>query len=77
VSVQCQCGEWSGGPCPWEGPLPETVEVEFTRCSGQEPVRLRVHDECAMVMTREDGDRIRVIETETLDPALAGRGGAL
>jgi len=78
IPVHCQCGEWSGGPCPWEGPRSETVEVEFTGPGGSR--RLRVHDECAGAMTREDGDRVRVLESEpreNLDPALAGRGGSL
>lgn len=69
--LNCECGEWSGEPCQWQGPRSETVVVEFMpeqhrasheACNnrGSYPangaVRIRVEWSCADHMVRCDGD---------------------
>lgn len=74
-TVQCQCGEWSGERCEWEGPRSETVEVEYMpehlRAShvaagnrgshpGNGSIRIRVERSCAERMVEADGEWVEV-----------------
>ena len=66
--VRCECGEALGEACAWEGPIEETVIVEWmpehlrashiaARNMGSYPangaIRIRVHRECAEYVTHE------------------------
>jgi hypothetical protein len=74
--VKCECGEWSGERCAWEGPLSETVVVEWMpedlRAShgrgghhGVYPhngaMRLRVEHSCAGRILDESGGWAQVL----------------
>lgn len=69
--VRCECGEWSGEACSWEGPRGETVIVEFMpeqhrashAAAGNRGVypangarRIRVERSCADRIMEQDGD---------------------
>ena len=69
-NVQCECGEWSGEKCQWEGPKHQTVRVEFmpewlrgshaaAGNSGDYPhngaIRITVSRECAYFMCVDTG----------------------
>lgn len=69
--VRCECGEWSGERCTWEGPKELTVVVEWmpvsfrqshlnARSRGSYPsngaVHIRVERSCADRMLEDDGE---------------------
>lgn len=68
----CRCGDYTGEPCAWKGPRDETVLVEvmpdYLRASHRAArnwgcwphngaMRIRVHEECALMLERSDPDR--------------------
>lgn len=78
--VHCECGEWSGERCEWEGPRNSTVVVEWMPVhlrashmaaggnSGIYPQngaqRLRVHHECADRILKDDSEWSDLVEGE-------------
>jgi hypothetical protein len=74
--AHCQCGQWSGVRCQWEGPRSETVAVEFMpeaareshRAAGNSGVyphngalRIRVERSCAEHMAATDGEWVEIL----------------
>lgn len=67
--VRCECGEATGEPCQWSGPVSETVVVEWmpvhlrawhtaARNSGVYPlngaIRIRCERSCAKLLAEAD-----------------------
>lgn len=74
--VHCDCGEWSGERCQWNGPESETVVVEYmpeqhrssheaAGNSGLYPHngarRIRVETSCADRIVEHDGEWAEVL----------------
>lgn len=74
--VRCECGEWSGARCQWEGPRAETVVVEWmpeqhrgshvqSGNRGRYPLngasRIRVERSCAERIIECDGEWAKVV----------------
>lgn len=75
MRVQCDCGRITGERCAWDGPVEETVLVEwmpeYLRAShiaagnsGRYPhngaIRIRIHHACADLLCDDDGWLTRV-----------------
>lgn len=75
-NIRCQCGQVTGEACCWQGPLSQTVEIEwmpkYLRASHEAAgnrgcypyngaMRLRVTESCADLLVETDGEWTQVI----------------
>lgn len=73
--VKCECGDWSGEPCPWSGPRDETVLVRYVPGQYRGTAHalgggighglaqtLRVHENCAEWMRDHDPEWVEIVE---------------